>query len=272
MGIIITAKKSRNKQKFWYTFEWGKESDQRKAAGIFTYVKPKDAIQKNFNKEALAILENKKAQLVLEQQAVGTNYIPVHKFKNNFLDYYDEYVTNNKKEDNRHLEGSFNQFKNFLKKTYLPPIDLTENLCIRYRTYLLKNFTGKTPADYFHAFKRVIKAAWKEGYFRLNPAEDVEAKRNPSKKLKDFLDPEEYIQLLRTSIYNAEVKEAFLVSCYTGLRWCDVKELRWEDIKENEITTRIIQAKTGLPVVITFGTCTGRLIRCTKQDAGLLLQ
>lgn len=68
MSIIITSKKSRNQQKIWYTFEWGKEPDQRKAAGIFTYVKPKDTIQKNFNKEALALLKNKKAQLTIERQ------------------------------------------------------------------------------------------------------------------------------------------------------------------------------------------------------------
>lgn len=44
----------------------GEESDQRKATGIYGYVKPKDAIRKNYNKEALELLENKKAQLTLE--------------------------------------------------------------------------------------------------------------------------------------------------------------------------------------------------------------
>lgn len=37
MSIQITGKKSRNKQKKWYTFEWGKSPDQRKAAGICQY-------------------------------------------------------------------------------------------------------------------------------------------------------------------------------------------------------------------------------------------
>lgn len=65
MGINITSKKSRNQQKIWYTFEWGKEPNQRKAAGVYTYVNPKNAIQKNYNKEALELLENKKRNLLL---------------------------------------------------------------------------------------------------------------------------------------------------------------------------------------------------------------
>lgn len=66
-------------------------------------------------------------------------------------------ITNNKREGNQHLEGSLNQFRKFVKKEFLSPHDLTENLCERFRTFLLDKLTGKTPSDYFHAFKRVVK-------------------------------------------------------------------------------------------------------------------
>lgn len=59
---------------------------------IFTYIKPKDQLQKNHNKEALAILESRKAQMILDNQAINSGYIPQHKIKNNFLDYYSEFV------------------------------------------------------------------------------------------------------------------------------------------------------------------------------------
>jgi len=47
-------------------------------------------IQKNFNKEALAILQTKKSQMILEGQAINTGHIPQHKVKSNFLDYYED--------------------------------------------------------------------------------------------------------------------------------------------------------------------------------------
>ncbi len=95
MGIIITSKASRNKQKVWYTFEWGKSPDQRRAAGVFTYVTCKNQIERNHNREAFALLETKKSQLILEHQSVRTPYIPSHRFKANFLDYYEEFIRSN---------------------------------------------------------------------------------------------------------------------------------------------------------------------------------
>jgi hypothetical protein len=59
---------------------------------------------------------------------------------------------------------------------------------------LLDNFNGDTPANYFGRFKRVIKAATREGYFRNNPAEDLASKSNPNKKLKDHVESSEYIK------------------------------------------------------------------------------
>ena len=80
--------------KKWYYFEWGKEAGQRMASGIFTFIKPKDQLQKNHNKEALALPETKHSQLILEYQSIGTGFIPAHKYKSNFLDFYSEFVDN----------------------------------------------------------------------------------------------------------------------------------------------------------------------------------
>jgi hypothetical protein len=81
MSVIIAKKLARDKKKIWYTIEWGREPGQRTATGIFTYPKPLDAIQKNHNKESLAILETKKSQMILDHNSVGTNYVPSFKIK-----------------------------------------------------------------------------------------------------------------------------------------------------------------------------------------------
>ncbi|MEP6750304.1 MAG: hypothetical protein ABJB86_21375 [Bacteroidota bacterium] len=85
MSIIITQRKSSDGSKVWYQLEWGKGAGQRIASGIFTYAKPRNAIEKNHNKEALLMLETKKSRLILEKQSVSTGYIPAHKIKANFL-------------------------------------------------------------------------------------------------------------------------------------------------------------------------------------------
>ena len=97
-------------------------------------------------------------------------------------------------------------------------------------------------------FKRVIKAASKDGYFRNNPTEDVFAKSNKNKKIKEILSADEYHQLINTNCANYEVKKAFVFSLYTGLRWADVKPLRWENIKPASIVLK--QIKTEVPLEV----------------------
>jgi integrase len=260
MTINVTPRPTRDGRKIFYTFEWGKEVGQRQATGIFTYARPKDQLQRNHNKEALAILETKKSELTLERQAIGSGHMPTHKFKANFLDYYEEFVKNNRRIGNRHLEGSLIHFRAFVKKGFLSPIDVTENLCTRFRQYLLDRFAGDTPANYYARFKRCIKSATKEGYFRISPAEDIAARSNPSRHVKENLEAEEYIKLLKAPCTNEEVKEAFVLCCYTGLRFVDVSRLEWTQVRGLELTTKIIQKKTGRPLVLTLHPIARRIL------------
>ncbi len=248
----IVERISTDKRKIYYTIEWGRGPGERIASGLFTYINPKNQVQKNHNKESLTLLETKKSQLFIEQQAIGSGFIPAHKYKNNFLDYYQDFVEKNKRKGNRHLQGSLTYFKAFIKKDHLSPIEITENLSIRFRQYLLDNLNGDTPANYFARYKRVLKTATKEGYFKINPTDEVAAKSNRNKKLKEHLESDEYIKLIQTPCLNEEVKEAFVFCCYTGLRYCDVKIINWYDIKGDSLTIRIIQDKTGEPLKLTL--------------------
>lgn len=255
----LAKMKNKKGDKYFYYYDYGRGKGQRPATGKFTYVKPKDQIEKNHNKETLAILAAMKSQQTLSHQAIGTNYIPAHKFKANFLDYYQEYVSANQREGNRHLTGSLSHFKAFIKLDFkdegrqsIAPMDITEIRCKRFRQYLLDRFNGSTPADYYTRFKWVMKAATREGYYLHNPTEEIKSKSNPASFIKDNLEVDEYLKLIKTPCLNQEVKEAFILSCYTGLRYVDVKKLTWQDIKGATMKTGMRQAKTKQPVILTL--------------------
>lgn len=243
MSVEITTKKSKNGQKIYYYLEWGKGPGERVATGKFTWAKPKDQIQRDFNKQVLQIVAKVQAEKTLDFQSIGTSHTPAHRIKPNFIDFFAEYVQlNDTKKTNRALPSSFAHFKKFVKKSFISPVEITENFCERFRKYLLDNLTGSTPADYFWRFKRCLKAAYKQGYFRINVAEDVKAKSHPTKE-KEILQVEEYATLLDTYCPNYEVKKAAVVSMYTGMRWCDVKSLKGWQVKK--ATIKIKQSKTG---------------------------
>lgn len=266
MNFLKIPNKKGDKIIFYHDFGRGK--GQRPSTGIFVFKRPKNQIEKNHNKEALSLLELKRSQLIIERQAVGTGFIPKHKFKENFVDYYEEYIRLNKRDGNRHLENSLTQFKLFAEDKFVSPVDITQNFCKRFRQYLLDKFTGETPANYYARFKWVIAAATNDGYFKVNPTENIPSKPNPSTKLKDNLEVEEYIELLNTPCFNQEVQYAFILSCYTGLRWIDVKRLQWKDINGAILTTRIIQKKTGHPVILTLHPIANSILKKREQLAG----
>jgi len=203
MNFLKRPSKCGTKITFYY--DLGRGKGQRPSTGVFIYAKPKNQIEKNHNKEALALLETKKSQLIIEKQAIGSSFIPTHKFKQNFIEYFDEYVKQNKRSANRHLANSFKQFKEFVGKDFIAPIDITENFCKRFRQYLLDKYTGETPGGYYTRFKWVVKAAHSDGYFHKNPTENVSAKNNPSARMKDNLEADEYLKLLDTPCTNQEV-------------------------------------------------------------------
>lgn len=256
--------------KIFFYHDFGRGKGQRPSTGIFIYKRPKDIIERDHNKEALALIALKKSQLIIESQAVGTGFIPKHKIKVNFIEYFKEYVELNKREGNRHLESSLTQFKAFVGNDFISPVDITSNFCKRFRQYLLDKFTGETPANYYARFKWALNAATSDGYFRVNPTANIASKSNPSTKLKEHLEVEEYIELLNTPCLNQEVKDAFILSCYTGLRWIDVKKLRWEDINGTVLTTRIIQQKTGHPVTLTLHPIAKAILKKREQLANTL--
>jgi integrase len=59
---------------------------------------------------------------------------------------------------------------------------------------------------------------------------------------------EEVKQLVKTECVKPIVKQAFLFSCFTGLRFSDVKALKWDDIQTDnggDKVIRFMQKKTG---------------------------
>jgi integrase/recombinase XerD len=183
-----------------------------------------------------------------------------------------QFVKQNAQGGNRHLQNSLSSFKKFLGTEYISATDVTENLCVRFRSYLLEKYNGETPSGYFMRFKRVLKAASKDGYFRHSPAAELAAKMGRSKKIKNILS-EEYLKLMNSPCLNYEVKKAFVFSLYTGLRWIDVKPLLWEEIIGDSIF--IQQNKTGVPlespvheiaIKILGARKTGLVFRLPTQD------
>jgi integrase len=113
----------------------------------------------------------------------------------------------------------------------------------------LDHYNGYTLGGYFARFKRVIKDAALQGYFRVDPCADISIRNKANIRRKEHLEADEYISLLQTPCENQEVRDAFIFCCYTGLRWCDVQAFSPSHVKTEYC---IVQKKTQVEHHITL--------------------
>lgn len=89
-----------------------------------------------------------------------------------------------------------------------------------------------------------------------NPFADLddEDKVKKSSPQRDYLTADELKRMIETDCYNNAVKQAFLFSCYCGLRVSDIKRLKWCNIisdgkqKKIEITMQKTQKQISIPL------------------------
>lgn len=69
---------------------------------------------------------------------------------------------------------------------------------------------------------------------------------------RDFLTIEEIKKMIATPFFNEQVRQAYLFSCFCGLRISDIRKLRWRDISTSggQWLVSVVMTKTTNPVYI----------------------
>lgn len=127
----------------------------------------------------------------------------------------------------------------------LKPGQLTPDIARRFADYLKEHSSGEGASTTFERFKRLCKEAVEEGVLQRNPCNGIVCPRSQG-ITKDVLAPEEIKKLLATHYpgENPEIRRAFVFTLFSGIRYCDVKELRFSDVNYSTSTICFDQSKT----------------------------
>lgn len=111
--------------------------------------------------------------------------------------------------------------------------------------YLQANSSGSGAATAYRRFKKMVKNMVQEGQIRKNPCADIVCRENEC-FTKAILTMEEIKALIHTHVKNEnpDIRRAFLLTLFTGIRWCDVKELRYSNVDFQSKKLKFEQAKT----------------------------
>lgn len=209
---------------------------------------PRTPLERENNKKILNQAEQIKLNRALELEGNEYDITAKHKQNINFIDFYQNFVATYQKEDLRVQKAVLGKFLDFLKTENIKITtskQINNDLCIEFKEYLESRLNGESPMSYFSRFKGFLTYCVRKKIFKENPAKEITIRNKQNTIKKNVLSIEEIGLLKKTNCNNNEIKRAFLFALFTGLRFSDVKVLRYGNIDfQNQILT-IKQEKTG---------------------------
>lgn len=226
---------------------------------LYLHNKPKTPIERNHNRETLILAENITAQRQLQLQNDHYGFNKTENGNLSFLSYFEAQME--KRADSQGNYGNWKSTLNYLKSFSKGDIlfsQVSPSFLERFKTYLLKevknkkgkNLSQNSSLSYFNKVRATINQAYKEGIIQSNPVKAVQGIKERETEI-EFLLEEEINVLKETDCDIPVLKTAFLFCCFTGLRFSDVKKLKWSEIqyskREDYHFIRYRQKKTDRP-------------------------
>lgn len=221
---------------------------------LFLMDKPVTPLDKQSNKDTLALAKTIKAKRELEIKN-GQYGFSSNKNKNaNFINYFDDQA-----ENRLQSKGNYDNWNSTLKNLkkfagdQVTFNEVTPEFCEQFRNYLRdkaktkseKNLSSASVSSYFNKFRACLSQARKDKIILSNPADDITNSLEIESE-REYLTFDEVKKLAKAECRYDVLKRAFLFSCLTGLRWSDIQKMKWSEVKKTDDGDRIVfhQQKT----------------------------
>lgn len=165
-----------------------------------------------------------------------------HRDKIYLLDWMDTYKEfqekRNRKKCVAHIKTVVRLLKEYAgERVILDQIDMA--FCQGYVDYMMTSYRPKgkpiaasTQHTYYLVFTGALNAAVRAKRLLRNPFNEMDKSEKPKKpeSVRSYMTIDEVRALIATPIKNEMVKNAYLFSCFCGLRISDIIGLKWKDI------------------------------------------
>ncbi len=221
---------------------------RREFLNMYLFVNEKDPANKLHNKETwrlARICEAQRSNEVNKPEIYADHEKEVLRIKGlgavSFTDYFKSLADKRTGGTKEGWESAIKYFGDFTGGQLLFA-DLNESLCNRFREHLQTGTGARTNKErianntawvYFSKFKSALRHAYKDGYLqkdlniKIDPIKTEETSRN-------FLTLDEVNKLIQTECALPVMKKAAIFSVYTGLRFSDIRNLKWGQVTSKE--------------------------------------
>lgn len=229
------------------------------------YIVPEtDAASKIANANTLAEANAIKSEMIYDlTNKIAGIYDKSHKAKMLFTDWMEIYRADvvSRNGDEHWIKRVIAELREYSPDTILTDVDKEFILGFMNRLLSRKpqnNRPGEHLAKgtvfiYMDFIRAGLNFAVKEKLLATSPYKGISRSMVRGKQYKrEYLTVPEIKRLMATPCRRQDIKDAFLFSCFCGLRIMDVMNLRWKDISKNLDTWQIeiIQYKTKVPLFL----------------------
>lgn len=225
---------------------------KRECLHLYLIANPRDPMQRQQNRDTIELARRIRWEREQEFLQNREGYRLRKERKVSFLDYCQQYIDSYTKKDVRMIALARNRFSDFLSaNSVLVPKqmtaeEITPDLIRRFVDYLHTRSKGEGAKTIFKRFKKIVKSCMEAGYLKSDPCKGIMCAADEDVLTKDWLTMDEVQQLIATHYpqENVMVRNAFIFCLYTGVRWCDVKDLAFANIDFSAKMLRFEQNKT----------------------------
>lgn len=231
----------------------GQSMRRRENLKLEMNTKPRTPLEREKNKETLELAQKIKAEKAQELLEQGKGYRLSVGDAVNLYSYLRNYVEKRHLASIRLERAVITNLQEFMRDEYpqfaerISPRSLTKDMATDFARYLEKRHKGEGAGSYWKRFKMMMNYCVEHGLMKESPCKGVRVATADNMFKKDILSEEELVTLFSTH-YNREssvVRRAFALTCFTGIRHCDLALLTWGDV---DFTNKILsfqQSKTA---------------------------
>lgn len=217
---------------------------------------------KDKNKESLRLAEfiraEREAELIrsITGETVGNSMV-------SFYAYADHFVKRNTGIISKSYANSIYKLTNIIqayKGDNITFKDINKAWLLGYISFLRNEFKargGKKLAQssiesYWTIIVVLLNRAVRDGIIAYNPAHKIHIEDRPKRqsKIREYLTIDEIKLLIKNRCDSDDVRRTFLFSCFCGLRYSDIKALKWSHLRsmsDGTIQVEFVQQKTKEP-------------------------
>ena len=251
---------------------------RHESINIYIYANPRNQRERDYNTlmyEKAEVIRCRRFEAIVNERY---DFFDKRKYKADFLEYF----RNELPKHDQKWGFVYQHFFNFVhgKCTFE---DITLDLCVKFRTYLLnakqlknsnRRVSKNSASGYWSTFRGLLKILYRHRLIKTN-INDYLDKIETEDIVKDYLSVEDLYSLAETPCKIPVLKSASLFSCLTSLRLGDILSLRWEEIVDFPAggkCVHIVCKKTKTEDIIPISDEALELIGYSSNENGLVFK